>query len=384
MPRPPLATEAVRGMAGAVYSSLAGKLAAYKGEKYPLHVGDTWVEPILGARMEDLSVAENPGMHRYNAVQGIPDLVAAIAERVASRTGRAVAHDEVLVTAGATGGLAAWAAAFVEPGEEVLVLSPSWPLFAGSVRIVHGTPVHVPFADLPADDAAGLLSRLSAAVTARTVAVYFSSPNNPSGRVFSEAWLRAIAEFAREHDLWVVADEVYEDFVFAGHHVPMRPIAPERTITAYSLSKSFGMAGNRCGYLVGPAAALAEVRKVGTHFYYHAPTSAQIAAVKVLSGAGESWVANLRSAYALIAQHAAARLGVAVPEGGTFLFVDVAESLDERGLEGFLERCVSRGLLVAPGLQFGPYPHHVRVCFTCEQPELVLRGMDVLAAIMGR
>lgn len=384
MPRPPLATEAVRAMSGAVYSSLAGRLAEFKGEKYPLHVGDTWVKPILGARMEDLSVVEYPGMHRYQAVQGIPELVEAIAERVASRTGLAVSRDEVLVTAGATGGLAAWAAAFVAPGEEVLVLSPSWPLFAGSVRIVHGTPVHVPFVDLGADAADELVTRLSAAVTARTVAVYFSSPNNPSGRVFPESWLRAIAGFARERDLWVVADEVYEDFVFAGQHVPMRPFAMERTITAYSLSKSFGMAGNRCGYLVGPVEVLVEVRKVGTHFYYHAPTAAQIAAVKVLSGAGESWVASVSRSYTLVAEHAAARLGVSMPEGGTFLFLDVTASLDEHGLEGFLQRCVSRGVLVAPGPQFGPHPHHVRVCFTCERPEVVLRGIDVLASIMGR
>jgi N-succinyldiaminopimelate aminotransferase len=80
----------------------------------------------------------------------------------------------------------------------------------------------------------------------------------------------------------------------------------------------------------------------------------------------------------------AARLGIAPPQGGAFLFVDVAPHLDERGLPGFLERCVEHHLLVAPGPSFGPFPHHVRLCFTCSPPEVVLRGAEVLARLLGR
>jgi aspartate/methionine/tyrosine aminotransferase len=380
MPRPPDATGPVVAMPGAVYSSLVGKLADYEGEKYFFHVGDTWAEPALGTRMEDLRVEHHSGLHRYSAVQGLPPLLEAIAARVTARTACRTAPAEVLVGAGATGVLASWIAAFVEPGEEVLVLSPSWPLFAGALRIFRGTAVPISFLGIVWDE---LARRLRAALTERTVALYFSNPNNPSGQVLPPEWVSALARFAREHNLWLVSDEVYEDFVFARHHVPARPFAPERTFTAYSMSKAFGMAGNRCGYLVGPSAALEEVRKVATHLYYHAPTSAQWAALRALAGPGDAWAAERAVEYRDIARRCAEILGVPAPEGGTFLFVDVSASLDEHGLDGFLQRCVARGLVVAPGTHFGPHPGFVRACFTCTPPDVTLRGMQVLAEVMG-
>ena len=80
----------------------------------------------------------------------------------------------------------------------------------------------------------------------------------------------------------------------------------------------------------------------------------------------------------------ASRLGLAEPQGSTFLFFDVAPFLDERGLSGFLERCVDHGLFLAPGPSFGPYPTHVRLCFTASPPDVVERGVEALAPIMGR
>jgi DNA-binding transcriptional MocR family regulator len=80
----------------------------------------------------------------------------------------------------------------------------------------------------------------------------------------------------------------------------------------------------------------------------------------------------------------AARLGLEAPLGSTFLFFDVAEHLDETGLEGFLERCVDRGLLLAPGPSFGPYPTHVRLCFTAAPPDVIERGVEALAPLIGR
>jgi N-succinyldiaminopimelate aminotransferase len=79
---------------------------------------------------------------------------------------------------------------------------------------------------------------------------------------------------------------------------------------------------------------------------------------------------------------AAEKLRVPPPEGSTFLFLDVSSKLDERGLVGFLEDCVERGLVVAPGPSFGPYPHHIRVCFTSAEPEIVERGVEVLARVL--
>ncbi|HEX5750760.1 MAG TPA: hypothetical protein VFZ09_31330 [Archangium sp.] len=104
----------------------------------------------------------------------------------------------------------------------------------------------------------------------------------------------------------------------------------------------------------------------------------------MLRGPGDAWVAMASARYLDTGRKAVARLGVPPPQGSTFLFVDVSAHLDDKGLPGFLERCVERNLLVSPGPSFGPFPHHIRLCFTCSPPEVVLRGVEVLAGVLGR
>jgi N-succinyldiaminopimelate aminotransferase len=370
-------------MGGSVYSALGQRLANYKGEVYPLHIGDTWMEPAEGCRMEDLSVRDHPGMHRYASVQGRKGLLEAVAERVAERTQVPVGDHEVLITAGATGGLGAVVGGLVSPGDEVLIAAPYWPLFAGIVRSWHGVPVPTPLLGC-VEDAASAVEAFAQRCSPRTVAVYLSTPNNPTGQVIPGDWLEAIADWARHAGLWLISDEVYEDFQYVGTHRYLRQFAPERTFSAYSFSKGFGMAGNRVGYVVGPSDPLGQMRKVGVHTYYSTTTASQITAERCLRGPGEAWVANARAHYAKLGRAAATRLGVPAPEGSTFLFLDVAERLDERGLLGFLEDCADRGLFIAPGPSFGAYPTHVRVCFTSAPPDVVLRGVEVLAEHLGR
>lgn len=383
MPRPPLVAPRARSLRASPYSALAERAATFDGEIHPLHVGDTWMEPAPGCRMQDLRVEDHPGMHRYTSVHGMPSLVDAIVERARGRTGLPVQRDEVLVAAGATGGLGAVAATLLSPGDEVLLLAPYWPLIEGIVRAVGGLPVPVPFFGevASADEAVAAVRRH---VGPRTVALYVNTPSNPTGRVLPEPWLAALAEVARAEGLWLLSDEVYEDYAYTGAHVPLRPMAPERTISAHSFSKAYGMAGNRAGYVVGPSEVLRHACRIGTHTFYSTPTASQIAARRALSGLADDWVREARALYARVGAEAAARLGVPSPEGGTFLFLDVAPWLDHRGLAGFLEDLASDGVFVAPGDSFGPYPTHVRVCFTAAPPDQTLRGVEKIARRMGR
>ncbi|HEX5714981.1 MAG TPA: pyridoxal phosphate-dependent aminotransferase [Thermoanaerobaculia bacterium] len=380
---PPRFSPSVQDIAGNIYSALAHRLAAFQGEVYPLHVGDTWMEPAEGCRMEDIRVADHPGMHRYAAPQGMPALLDAIAERARERTGVPTGRENVLVAAGATGGLGAVAGAIVAPGDEVLILAPHWPLISGIVRSFHGAPIAVPFLGA-VDSPETAVEAVRAKKTSRTVALYLSTPNNPSGRTIPRSWIEALVAWAQSEDLWLIADEVYEDYVFEGEHTYTRPLAPERTFSTHSFSKAYGMAGNRCGYIVGPAKAVDELRKIGLHSFYSTPTASQIAALRAMGEPGARWIENARQLYKETGDRAAARLGLEPPQGSTFLFMDVAERLDERGLPGFLEDCVERGLFAAPGQSFGPYPTHLRVCFTAAPPDVVGRGVEVLASLLGR
>ena len=382
MPRPPATSAAAASLRGSPYSNLLARMATHAGEVFPLHVGDTYLSAPDGCRPEELPPGL-PGINRYTDVWGLPELRDAIASRAAHDGGRDVTRANVLVTGGATAGLMATAGALVGPGDEVLLLGPRWPLIEGHVKLAGATPVEV---DVFTGDRApaAVLAAVRKATTDRTVALYLNTPNNPTGRMLPPAAVAALADFAREKDLWILADEVYELYAYAGTHRHAYPLAPERTIAAYSLSKAWGLAGARCGWLLGPERALSEIVKLGAHTIYSAPTASQHAALRILAGAADAWVAEARASYAATGAEAARRLGLPPPEGGTFLFLDVTASLDGRGLAGFLEDLADGGLFVAPGPSFGPYQTHVRLCYTAVPPEVALRGVDVLARRLRR
>jgi N-succinyldiaminopimelate aminotransferase len=341
-------------------------------------VGDTWLEPFAGARMEDLRHAEHPGLSRYSDTQGIPALVDAIAEKARARNRIPCEREGVLVCAGATAALGCALAALASPGEEVLILAPFWPLIRGIVQSFRAVPVEVPFYDR-VDSAAAAVDAVRERIGPRSVALYVSTPSNPTGRVLPREWLEALAELARRENLWLLSDEVYEDYVYRGEHVSLGRFAPERTLGLFSFSKAYGMAGNRTGYLVGPPAAVAQARKIGTHTFYTAPTAGQVAALRALRG-GAAWVERARASYREVGDAVAATLGLPAPEGSTFLFVDVRERLDERGVWGFLEDCVEEGVALAPGPSSGrDYEGWVRLCYTSAPPADVIAAARILA-----
>ncbi len=383
MPRPPHFNRSVTAMPGAVYSPFAHRLADHPGPVYPLHVGDTWLEPGEGMRMQDILSADHAGLHQYCDTRGLPDLVDALVDRARSRSGLSWERESVLVTAGATAGLACAVGALASPGDEVLILAPFWPLIRGIVQATGATPVEVPFYDR-VDSRAEAVAAVRARASERTVALYISTPSNPTGRVLPRAWLEGLAELARSEGWWILADEVYEDFVYAGEHVPLAPLAPERTVTAYSFSKAYGMAGNRVGVLVGPSKAIEQAQKLGTHSFYNAPVPSQVVALRALQ-AGEAWQRAARDQYRAVGAAAASRLGLPAPEGSTFLFLDVADALGPRGLPGLLEDCFEEGVLVAPGSSSGSdYADWIRVCYTVMPPEPTLEGVGKLARLLGR
>ena len=378
MPRPPYFHDNVRNMPGAVYSPFADRMADHPGPLFPLHVGDTWLEPCPGARMEDLRGVDHAGLHQYADTRGLPVLVDAVLERARLRSGLSLERDSVLITAGATAGLSCALGSLLAPGDEVLILAPFWPLIRGIVQSWGGCPVEVPFYDRVTDGQTAA-EAVRALASKRTVALYVSTPSNPTGRVLSAEILAALAELAESEDWWLLSDEVYRDFVYEGEHVSMAPLAPTRTLCVDSFSKAYGMAGYRVGSLVGPAEWVEQARKLGTHSFYSAPTPGQWAAVQALRD-GEAWQNDAREQYRAVSSTAAQKLGLPAPGGSTFLFLDVGERLDERGLYGFLEDCFEDGVLVAPGSSAGrDYADWVRVCYTAMPPEEALEGVSRLA-----
>jgi N-succinyldiaminopimelate aminotransferase len=380
--RPPLAPE-TRAMPGAIYSPFADRMSEHRGPIYPLHVGDTWRDPFVGARSEDIHSADHPRLHAYGNTRGLPELVERIREKLANRNDLAHTTEEILVTAGATGGLAALAGAALSPGDEILILAPFWPLIRGIAQSFRAMPVEVPFFDR-VDSLDAAIRAVESRITSRSRVLYVSTPSNPTGRVIPGQWLEALAALARRHDLWVFSDEVYEDYVSRGEHVSVARFAPERTVSVYSFSKSYAMAGQRVGYLAGPERIVSEARKIGTHIYYHPSIVGQWTAIAASQG-GAEWLDSARSEYRTSGDRVAELLGLPAPEGGMFLFTHVGDRLDDRGLQGLLEDCFEQGVLVAPGLSCGEaYADWIRLSFTAVPPDAVIEAARRLASVLGR
>jgi len=378
---------AASGRVGAsVFSPVAARVAEMRRaghEIVPLHVGDTWLEPPPGCLPRDLALPAGTEPHKYlSDTRGLPSLIDALLERVREVHQLPFERDGIVVTAGATTGLGNVLGALLDPGDEVQLLAPYWPLIRGIVHAHHGFARDTPFYDRvrSADDA---VRAVEATRGPRTKALYLSTPSNPTGRVLPRAWLEALAAWAREHDLWIVSDETYDGIVYTGEHVSIGRFAPERTLTSFSFSKNYGMAGYRVAYVVGPPAAIEVVHKLAVHAGYTAPTPSQYAALHALR-TGSSWLDAARRQYQSVGMASARALGVEEPSGSCFLFVPVAAKLDQRGMDGFLHDCLDVGLQVAPGGACGhDYGDWVRVCYTAAPPDRVERAIAKLARLLG-
>ena len=379
---PPLAP-GTRAMPGAIYSPFADRMSEHQGPVFPLHVGDTWRDPFPAARSEAIRSSDHPRLYAYGNTRGLPELIESVREKLEVRNRLRHPPEEILITAGATGGLAALAGAVLSPGDEILILAPFWPLIRGIAQSFRATPVEVPFYDR-VDSPSEAIRVVESKITDRSRVLYVSTPSNPTGRVIPADWLEALADLARRHDLWVFSDEVYEDYVYRGEHVSMARFAPERVVSVYSFSKSYAMAGQRVGYLAGPERIVSEARKIATHLYYHPPIVGQYAAKAALEG-GAEWLETACRETRTSGAEVAELLGLPAPEGGTFLFVPVRERFDGRGLHGLLEDCFERGVLVAPGLSCGEeYADWIRLCYTAVPPDEILEAARRLAGVLGR
>lgn len=377
---------AVRAMRPGVFAELQARIDAVTargGELVPLHIGDTCVSPPPpGETWTDAA-----SLGAYGPTAAMPELRRAFADRLGRLGFGPPAVDperHVLVGSGATHALACAARAVLSDGDDVLLLAPYWPLAHGIITMAGARVVEVPLTDrLYADPNLDVAAVLESHRTERTRGLYLITPNNPDGKVLSRATLEAIAAFAEAHDLWVFADEAYADWVYAGTHLSFAslPKMAERTISAYSASKSHALAGARIGCVVASEAVVGAARRVSVHTVFNVPVAMQRAALGALMS-DATWSETSRAQY----KEARDRVTEAlrgfrfhVPEGGAYVFLDFARELAGRPLGTLLSRGVDEGVLLTPGEAFGDaYRTHARLCFTSAPLPRVLDGIERL------
>ena len=272
------------------------------------------------------AVREGRG-NQYPPGPGVPELRRAVAEHQRHFYGIELDPDrEVLVVAGATEGIAAALLSLVELGDEVVAFEPFYDSYAACVAMAGGVRKPV---TLRAPDYALDVDALRRAVSARTRLILLNTPHNPTGRVLTRAELTVIAELAIEHDLLVVADEVYEHLVFDGEHVPIStlPGMRERTVTVGSAGKTFNMTGWKTGWVTGTPELVTAVRTAKQFLTYVGNGPFQYAAAVGL-GLGDDYYAAYRDDLLtkrdrLCAGLAEAGFGVIKPQGTFFITADI-------------------------------------------------------------
>lgn len=354
----------------------------------------SWAKPTTGAPdhiRERAAAAVADGLtDGYSVNAGLPDLRRAIVDKLARDNDIKAELSEIIVTVGAIEGLTAALLAVLDPGDEVILPSPTYSTHINQVRLASGVPVFAP--TIEEEGFALDLDAVRAAVTPRTRAVLYCSPSNPTGAVYGEEELRGLAEIALEHELMVITDEAYEYFVFDGaKHFSIGSIPEMRAnaISCFTLTKTYAMTGWRIGYLHADQRWIGQIAKPHIACAICAPVASQYAALAALEGP-QDCIQTFRGRYLESRDLMCERLD-RLPEAfsyqrpeGTYLMFPRILGDAGRDSAAFCKRLLAEARVsTTPGDDFGPTgAGHMRMSF-CVPKETIDEAFDRIEAFMG-
>lgn len=324
------------------------------------------------------ALAENKT--RYSPSSGIPELRAALADKLRTKNNIPAESNDVIVVNGGMQGLFGAFQSVVNPGDEVLVFSPYWTPIKDLVAYSQGRTILVPTNEAREHGFEKTLARYS---SDRSRALYYNTPQNPTGVVYTREEARAVSRFAQERDLIVIADEAYEDLVYDGEHFSIASIEGmfERTISVFTLSKSYAMTGWRLGYTVAAEPWMTGLRKTTLYSSNGVSTPTQWAALAAFTTESDmletNRVAYLQRRDLLLAGLNELGLVCEKPAGAFYAFPNVSRvSKDSRqAAEILLDRAQ---VATVPGVVFGEHGEgHLRFSFSTSI-ETIEAGLDSL------
>jgi aspartate aminotransferase len=338
-------------------------------EDTPQHIKDATIAALQG------------GAVHYSDLQGLPELRGALATKLRDQNKLDVTADNVLITNGLTQGSFAAFMAFLDDGDEALLLAPYYPQHIGKAELA-GAKVTI----APLDASNGFsINRIliEPHITPATRVIALINPCNPTGRVYTRAELQIIADLAQEHDLLVISDEVYEEITYGETHISIAslPGMKERTISMFAFTKAYAMDGWRLGYVVADAALMGPLMKITTNEVTHVNTFIQHGALAAVTGDASvlaGMVARDRARRDLVVGRLNQMPGVtcAPVEGTIYAFPNIAAT----GLSA--QDCADRllgetGVVVEAGSFYGAAGEgHLRVCFGCAEIDMLTDAMD--------
>ncbi len=324
------------------------------------------------------------GQVHYSDLQGILPLREAMADKVRTYNGVDVSASEIIVTNGLTQASFAAFMALLDHDQECILLEPYYPQHVGKIEMAGGKPVMAPL-----DRENGFAIRrdlIEKHITPKTRMIAIVNPCNPTGRVYTHAELQVVADLAIEHDLWVIADEVYEQILFDNaRHISIAslPGMKERTVTMFAFTKAYAMDGWRLGYIAADQSLIAALMKITTTEVTHVNTFIQYGAIAALKGpasALQDMVDDDCRKRDMVVSRLNQMPGVkcARPEGTIYAFPDISGTglSAQAAADAILDKA---DVVVEAGSFYGPAgEHHLRVCFGSQSHERLEEAMDRL------
>ncbi len=327
--------------------------------------------------------ALDEGFTGYTETAGIPELREAIAEYLNDRYGADVKPDEVVVTTGAKTALFLALAAYTKPGDEIIIPEPSYYSYAQVVKLFGGKPVFVPMSFEPGYGFKIDVNKLEEKVTERTRAIVLNNPHNPTGSIFTPEQIDSLVELARRRNLIIVADEIYDNFIF--RDTPFRSVitySDWRDYIAYinGFSKTFSMTGWRLGYLVVRKEVIPKILDLAVTVYSCATSFAQKAAVEALRGDWspvKEMIKEFEERAKLLHEILSKAPGIEtyLPQGAFYMFPRVKSLLKALNvdIDTFVMKLLdTKGVLVLPGKAFPDKAglEHVRISFATSRKNI--------------
>lgn len=323
---------------------------------------------------------------RYAPSSGIAPLRTALAQKLREKNHIDAQTENVIITAGGAHALYVAFQSVLNPGDDVLLFSPYWTPIRDMVTGCEARALLVPTSTARRNGITRTLEQFS---TPHTRAIYYNTPQNPSGTVFSRAEAEEVAAFAKKHDLIIFADEAYEDLVYEGEHfsIASLPGMGERTISCYTFSKSYAMTGWRVGYAVAQEPFMTALKKLVLYSINGVSTPSQWAALEALA-IPQTTIDARREEYRerrdlLVNGLRAAGLECVTPEGAFYAFPDVRKlNKDSRKVSSMLLE--KAHVATIPGVVFGAQGEgHVRFGYAISK-EAIAAGLQALLDFMRR
>ncbi len=324
---------------------------------------------------EEAIKAIRNGFNKYTVTQGIEPLREKVVDFVNLKKKTKYTVDQCIITSGVSGGLVLSFLATLNRGDEVIIFDPYFVMYKHLVNLFGGKSIVIDI--YPDFSLANKKDKITKAITEKTKMIILNSPANPTGKLLTEDDIVEIYHIAKENNLLVISDEIYDEFIYNGKLVSIASYYPEGTILMGGFSKTYAMTGWRIGYALGPTEIIKEMIKLQQYTFVCAPSFAQYASLKALDYDMSEYIENYRKKRDLVVEGLKENFNFVKPEGAFYIFPSPKEIHDTGE---FVGKCVSEGILIIPGNVFSERNTHFRLSFAASD-STIEKGLEKMNKI---